>query len=211
MKHLSLKLLLIALLAGTFVSMALASENGTETAEQARCNQPGVDCVFAKVEAFMAEKYGVTTLAPLAPPTANYVNASQAGKIVFVSSAGPQLLTGAGGFLRGELPTMSLETAQEAAVLSCVRGLRFLKATIGDLDQVDHVVMVTGSVNVSPTYDDLTSGPVAGALGRTVDGCSDFLVAVFGAEKGKHARSSGGKVALPFNLATEIELIVELK
>jgi enamine deaminase RidA (YjgF/YER057c/UK114 family) len=210
MKKSLIAILLMLVVAGAFGSIALADESNAADAVDARCNRPGVDCIFENVEAYVAARYGVTSLPPLAPPTANYVNASQAGDLVFVSSAGPEMLTG-GGFLKGELPTMSLATAQEAAMLSCVRGLRFLKSTVGDLDQVDHIVMVTGTVNVIPTYDDVTSGPAVGALGKTVDGCSDFLVAVFGADAGKHARSSGGKVALPFNMATEIELIVELK
>jgi enamine deaminase RidA (YjgF/YER057c/UK114 family) len=210
MKKSLIAILLMLVVAGAFGSIALADENDNVNGVDARCNRPGVDCVFEKVEAYVAAKYGVTSLPPLAPPTANYVNASQSGDLVFVSSAGPEMLTG-GGFLKGELPTMSLATAQEAAMLSCVRGLRFLKSTVGDLDRVDHIVMVTGTVNVIPTYDDVTSGPAVGALGKTVDGCSDFLVTVFGADQGKHARSSGGKVALPFNMATEIELIVELK
>jgi enamine deaminase RidA (YjgF/YER057c/UK114 family) len=210
MKRLPITILLMLVLAGAFSSIALADEGDAEKGVDARCNRPDIDCTFEKVEAYVAAKYGVTALPPLAPPTANYVNASQSGDLVFVSSAGPEMLTG-GGFLKGELPTMSLATAQEAAMLSCVRGLRFLKSTVGDLDRVDHIVMVTGTVNVVPTYDDVTSGPAVGALGKTVDGCSDFLVAVFGADAGKHARSSGGKVALPFNMATEIELIVELK
>ncbi len=176
MKRFSLKLLLVLLVAGTFSSITLASEGQSlDSAERNRCRQPGVDCVFEKVEDYVEARYGVTSLPALAPPTANYVNASQAGEIVFISSAGPEILTGSGGFLKGELPTLSLATAQEAAMLSCVRGLRFLKSTIGDLDRVDHIVMVTGTVNVVPTYDDVTSGPVVGALGKTVDGCSELL------------------------------------
>ncbi|ABX04852.1 MAG TPA: RidA family protein [Herpetosiphon sp.] len=215
MKRFSLKLLLVMVMAATFSSISLASEgqalDKAQQAEQHRCRRPGVDCVFEKVEAYVETRYGVASLPALTPPTANYVYASQSGETVFISSAGPEILTGSGGFLKGELPTLSLATAQEAAMLSCVRGLRFLKSTIGDLDLVEHIVMVTGTVNVTPTYDDVTSGPVVGALGKTVDGCSDFLVEIFGPEAGKHARSSGGKVALPFNMATEIELIVEIK
>jgi enamine deaminase RidA (YjgF/YER057c/UK114 family) len=36
------------------------------------------------------------------------------------------------------------------------------------------------------------------------------MVAVFG-EKGKHARSAVGMNALPFNMAVEIEMIVEVE
>jgi enamine deaminase RidA (YjgF/YER057c/UK114 family) len=43
-----------------------------------------------------------------------------------------------------------------------------------------------------------------------MNGCSDFLVAVFG-EKGKHARSAVGMNALPNNIVVEIEMIVEVE
>jgi enamine deaminase RidA (YjgF/YER057c/UK114 family) len=43
-----------------------------------------------------------------------------------------------------------------------------------------------------------------------IDGASDLLVEVFG-EKGKHARSAVGMNALPFNIAVEIEMIVEVE
>lgn len=210
MKHRPLAMLVV-LFTGAFCLMAFAPESQyLHNDRRGRCNRHGVDCVFEKVLEIVAERYGVTELPDLAPPTANYVNATQVGDLVFVSSAGPENLV-EGGFLRGELPNLTLEEAQESAVLSCIRGLRFLKSVIGDLDKVKKVVMVTGNVNVAPDYDDLVSGPVVGAIGQTVDGCSDFLVEVFGEERGKHARASGGKIALPFNLSTEIELIVEVK
>jgi enamine deaminase RidA (YjgF/YER057c/UK114 family) len=36
------------------------------------------------------------------------------------------------------------------------------------------------------------------------------MVEIFG-EKGKHARSAVGMVALPFNMAVEVEVIVEVE
>jgi len=209
MKNYKSLAILFALCIAAFSSMALAAK-GQNANPDAQCNRPGVDCVFEKMLDFVEAEYGVTELPTLAPPLANYVNAVETGNLVYVSSAGPQILTEGGGFLQGELPTLTIEEAQEAAVLSCIRGLRFLKSVIGDLDRVERVVMVTGSVNVTPDYDDISSGPVVGAIGATVDGCSDFLVEVLGEEKGKHARAVGGKTALPFNIATEIEIIVEV-
>lgn len=206
MKHKSLAMLIV-FIAGAFCLVAFTPERHDN---RGRCRRRGVDCAFEKVLEIVEERYGVTELPELAPPTANYVNAIELRDLVFVSSAGPEDLV-AGGFLRGELPTLTLEEAQDSAVLSCIRGLRFLKSVIGDLDKVEQIVMVTGNVNVAPDYDDLTSGPVPGAIGQTIDGCSDFLVEVFGEERGKHARAVGGKVALPFNLSTEIELIVEVR
>ncbi|MCI0577185.1 MAG: RidA family protein [Chloroflexi bacterium] len=226
MKKYKLFIILFVLCLGAFSSIAWAGGDKSGLGRQsnvvfspkfvgqanqdANCNMPGVDCVFDKVLDIVAAEYGVTTLPDLSPPLANYVNAVEVDDVVFVSSAGPEILTTGGGFIRGELPTLTMEQAQEAAMLSCIRGLRFLKSVIGDLDKVEKVVMVTGNVNIAPDYDDILSGPAVGAIGKTVDGCSDFLVEVFGEDIGKHARAVGGKVALPFNIATEIEIIVEI-
>lgn len=225
MKTTSLRMLLIAVLVGTFGSLAFASagftgfgsdaqtyaDQGEDANAADRCRRPGVDCTWDALLTAVESRYGVSSLPALAPPTANYVNAQQVDNLVYVSSAGPELLVAPGGFYKNELPAMTVAEAQNAATLSCVRGLRFLKSVVGDLDRVEKIVMVKGNVNITPTYDDVTSGPVVGALGRTVDGCSNFLVEVFGAERGKHARATGGAVQLPFNMATEIEMIVELK
>ena len=43
-----------------------------------------------------------------------------------------------------------------------------------------------------------------------INGCSDFLVKVFG-DRGKHARSAVGMGSLPSNIAVEIEIIVEVQ
>ncbi|MEN9568841.1 MAG: hypothetical protein RL172_72, partial [Bacteroidota bacterium] len=41
-------------------------------------------------------------------------------------------------------------------------------------------------------------------------GFSDLMAEVFG-DKGRHARSAVGTNALPFNMAVEIELVVEVE
>ena len=38
-----------------------------------------------------------------------------------------------------------------------------------------------------------------------INGFSDLILAVFGPEVGRHARSAIGLAALPFNIAVEIE------
>jgi enamine deaminase RidA (YjgF/YER057c/UK114 family) len=43
-----------------------------------------------------------------------------------------------------------------------------------------------------------------------INGFSDLIVQVFG-EKGKHARSAVGMSSLPFNMAVEVEMIVEVE
>ena len=56
-------------------------------------------------------------------------------------------------------------------------------------------------VNAVPTFEQHP---------QVINGCSDLLVQVFG-ENGKHARCAVGMSSLPFNIAVEIEMIVELK
>ncbi len=48
----------------------------------------------------------------------------------------------------------------------------------------------------------------AGQQHVVMDGASDFLVSLFG-ERGGHARTSVGVADLPFNIAVEVEMVVE--
>lgn len=134
------------------------------------------------------------------PAMGNYVDAVQVGKILYLSSAGPQLPSG--DFVKGRVPDqVSMEKAEAALQYACVRQLSRIKATIGDLDQVKRVVFLRGKVLTTEGFGDLT---------KLVDGCSAMLVTAFG-EAGRHTRTSEGYAALPFNLTSEIELTVELK
>jgi enamine deaminase RidA (YjgF/YER057c/UK114 family) len=45
---------------------------------------------------------------------------------------------------------------------------------------------------------------------EVLNGYSDLMVQVFG-ENGKHARSAVGLIALPRNMAVEVEMIVEVE
>ena len=72
---------------------------------------------------------------------------------------------------------------------------------MGDLSKVKRIVKVLGMVNCLP---DFTNHP------EVLNGYSDLMVEVFG-EKGKHARSAVGMVALPRNMAVEVEMIVEFE
>jgi enamine deaminase RidA (YjgF/YER057c/UK114 family) len=94
---------------------------------------------------------------------------------------------------------MSVEDGAAAAKLCAVSLLAQLRAACGgDLDRVARVVKLTAFVNSAPGFGDQP---------KVVNGCSDFLVAVFG-DKGRHARSAVG-ASLPFGVAVEIEGIFE--
>jgi enamine deaminase RidA (YjgF/YER057c/UK114 family) len=134
-----------------------------------------------------------------AKPVANYVPAVRTGNLVFLSGHGP---VGKDRLIAGKLGGgLTVEEGYQAARLVALGLLGSLKALIGNLDRVRRIVKVLGMVNCDPAFMEHP---------RVVNGASDLLVEVFG-EKGRHARSAVGMNALPFNIAVEIEMIVELE
>ena len=136
------------------------------------------------------------------PPSAagNYVPGVRVGNLVFLSGVSPRLPDGSMvvGKVGRELTT---EQGQEAARLCTLSLLANLKGVIEDLDNVRRIVKVLGFVNSDPEF---------GGQPKVINGCSDLLVDVFG-ERGRHARSAIGVAALPFGIAVEIEMIVEVE
>jgi enamine deaminase RidA (YjgF/YER057c/UK114 family) len=61
-------------------------------------------------------------------------------------------------------------------------------------------VKVNGYVNSAATFYDQP---------KVINGYSDVMIAVFG-DMGKHARTAVGTNALLFNMAVEVEMIVEV-
>ena len=132
-------------------------------------------------------------------PAAQYVGAVTAGDLVFVSGAGPALPEG--GFMLGKVGAdVDLEGAREAARLCVISGLSALQGEIGDLDRLKRVVKLLGFVNSAPGFTQQPS---------VIDGASELLVSLFG-EEGRHARSAVGVAELPFNIAVEVEMVVQV-
>ena len=96
---------------------------------------------------------------------------------------------------------LTIDQGREAARITGINMIANLKNAIGDLNKVKRIVKVLGMVNSAENFTDQP---------KVINGFSDLMVAVFG-EKGKHARSAVGMMALPMNMAVEIEMIVELK
>lgn len=142
-------------------------------------------------------------LSPPAQPIANFVPAVRVGKFMYLSGNGPRLENGS--FIRGKLGSkpgqLSVNVGYEAARVTMINQLAVLKAELGDLKKIKRIVKVFGMVNSDP---DFTDHP------KVINGASDLLVAVFG-ECGKHARSAVGMASLPFNIAIEIDMVVELR
>ncbi len=140
------------------------------------------------------------TLYKLPAPTASYVRAVRSGNLIFLSGHGPMKPDGTN--VTGKLgQDLSVEEGQQAARYTAIALLSALKEELGDLDEVQRIVKVHGMVNAIPDFTDHS---------QVMNGCSDFLVEVFG-DAGKHARAAVGMASLPGNIAVEIEMVVEVK
>lgn len=138
-------------------------------------------------------------LPTVSAPIANYVNAVQTGKLIFLAGKGPRKEDGT--YITGKVGTdLTIEQGYEAAQLTAIHQLAALKAEIGSLDRVKRIVKVLGMVNCGPDFGDQP---------KVINGFSDLMVKVFG-EKGKHARSAVGVSSLPSKMAVEVEMIVEI-
>ena len=177
----------------TSVLTCLMLSCGQEMADTANGQEPGMD-----VDKRLAD-LGVQLREP-APPTANFVRAVRTGNLVFLAGHGPSKPEG--GRVTGKVGgDLTLEQGQEAARLCAIALLSSLKAEIRDLNKVKRLVKVHGMVNAVPDFT---------GHSQVMNGCSDFLVSVFG-DRGKHARAAVGMGSLPRGMAVEIEMIVEVE
>jgi enamine deaminase RidA (YjgF/YER057c/UK114 family) len=133
------------------------------------------------------------------PPAGKYVGAVRIGSLVFLSGAGP--VRPDGTFVSGKVGRdVDLDDAKDAARLAGLQLLAVLRMELGSLDRVTRVVKTLGMVNCAPGFNRTPA---------VIDGCSELLIEVFG-EAGRGARSAVGLAELPFDIAVEIELVVEV-
>lgn len=142
------------------------------------------------------------SLPPIPQPLANYVPLVRTGNLLFVSGHGPGVVEdGTLSFIQGKLgKDLNVEQGYDAARQVMLNILQSLKQELGDLDKVQRVVKLLGFVNCTPDFPDQP---------KVINGASDLLVELFG-ERGRHARSAVGMQQLPFGIAVEIEMVVEV-
>ena len=150
------------------------------------------------IEARLAE-LGVTLPVPVAPQ-ANYVPVVRTGNLLFIAG---QIPIGPNGieYVGKVGAEFSVEEGAACARLCAINILAQTKAAIGDLDKVVRVVKLTGMINSTPEFTQQS---------QVVNGCSDFIVDVFG-DKGRHARTSVSVASLPFGVAVEVEAVIEVE
>jgi len=137
---------------------------------------------------------------PAAPkPMGSYLTAARSGNLLFLSGHGPLKdgrVTHQGRVGRN----LTIEQGQEAARVTGLNLLATARETLGSLDRVRRVVKVLGMVQCT---DDFTDHP------KVINGFSDLMVEVFG-DAGRHARAAVGMGSLPFGIAVEIEMVLEV-
>jgi enamine deaminase RidA (YjgF/YER057c/UK114 family) len=139
-------------------------------------------------------------LPPAPSPIGNYVAGIRVGNLLFMSGCGPR--SGSVSKITGKLGA-DLSTDEGYAVARVV-GLNMLaniRSVIGSLDRVERVVKVLGMVNSAPHFDQMP---------KVINGFSDLFVEIFGAERGRGARSAVGMAALPNQIAVEVEMVLQV-
>lgn len=124
------------------------------------------------------------------------------GTRAIVSGHGPTELDGMLAQPLGKVGgDVTPEQAHRAARLTGLAILGSLQRALGDLDRIVAWTRVFGMVNSAPGFNRQPA---------VINGFSELILQVFGAERGAHARSAVGMAALPFDIPVEIECEVEL-
>ncbi len=157
-----------------------------------------------QVERTLQELGLVLPAPPRIPPgfQFSFVWARVRGNRVYLAGHSAQAADGSflGPF--GKVPSeVSLEAAQAAARSTALSMLASLKRAVGDLDRVSAWLMVYGMVNADPGYPQTTNA---------INGFSDLILELYGAEVGQHARVAVGMATLPLNNAVTIAAEVEI-
>ncbi len=93
------------------------------------------------------------------------------------------------------------EQAYDSARLVALAILSSLKRELGDLDRVTAWLRVFGMVNAAPGFTQLP---------QVINGFTELILDLYGAEAGSHARSAVGMAELPLGIPVEIEAEVEI-
>jgi hypothetical protein len=125
------------------------------------------------------------------------------GRRALIAGHGPQNPDGSLALPLGKVGReVSAEQGYTAARLTALSILGSLSRALGDLDRIAAWGRVFGMVNSAPGFN---------RQPMVINGFSDLILEVFGAEVGAHSRSAVGLAELPFDIPVEIEGEVELR
>ena len=125
------------------------------------------------------------------------------GTRAIIAGHGPQDADGSIGRPLGKVGReLTVEQAHAAAQRTALAILGSLQRALGDLDRIVAWGRVFGMVNSAPGFNQQPT---------VINGFSNLIIDVFGAEAGAHARSAVGMAELPFDLPVEIEAELEIE
>jgi enamine deaminase RidA (YjgF/YER057c/UK114 family) len=134
-------------------------------------------------------------------PGANYVPYVRCGNLLFISG---QLChwNGERRFVGKLGREFAIEEGQQAARLCALNLIAQAQAALaGDLGRVMRWVRIAGFVNAVAQFT---------GHSQVMNGASDLFVDIFG-DVGRHTRLAVGVSALPYDMAVEIEAVVEVQ
>ncbi len=125
------------------------------------------------------------------------------GMRALISGHGPTQVDGSLAHPLGKVGRdLTVDEGHAAARLTALAILGSLHRALGDLDRIAAWTRVFGMVNSAPGFNRQPA---------VINGFSDLILEVFGADIGAHARSAVGMAELPFDIPVEIEGEVALR
>jgi enamine deaminase RidA (YjgF/YER057c/UK114 family) len=139
-------------------------------------------------------------LPPAPKPAGVYKPVVVSGNMAYVSGHGP--LKSDGTMITGRVGAdTDQQGGYDAARQVGLAILSTLRSQLGSLDRIKRLVKTLGMVNAVP---DFKQHPAV------INGYSELMAEVFGADAGVGARSAVGMGSLPGNITVEVESIFEL-
>lgn len=140
-------------------------------------------------------------LPPAPKPAGVYKPVVICGNMAYVSGHGP--VNSDGSLTTGRVgDDLDQQAGYAAARQTGLAILATLQANLGSLDRVKRIVKALGMVNCS---SDFKQHPAV------INGFSELMAEVFGADNGVGARSAVGMGSLPGNIPVEVEVIFEIE
>ena len=143
---------------------------------------------------------------PAAPkPAGVYKPSMISGNTIILSGHGPLLATldadGKDMYIKGKVGAdggLTIQEGYDAGKQVALASLATLKASLGSLNRCKQLLKTLGMVNCPPEFTQHVA---------VINGFSETMRNVFGAERGVGARSAVGMGSLPFNLSVEVESV----
>ena len=137
------------------------------------------------------------------PEGLSFVTFRRSGRLVWLAGHGPNRVRRPPDFdFVGKVGRdLSQEQGYDAARLVGLNLLVTLRSEIDSLDAVGQIIHVVGAVNSAPGFY---------AQSYVLNGCTDLFTELFG-DAGRPARMAFSAAELPFDMAIEASMVVELK